>query len=382
MHDIHEKTWFYPFLRNNILFRIHRAIRARIQLGIWRMPQFSLWKKLVLGGAMVGFVLFGQLLTSYAQNYDTLWQGEAGDSTQFIGRDSGIDYFQTALEYNPTEDAFVCRVTLSLGKNGSPSDSINLKAYGTSSTPTGGTLIGTSQTISGGTVSSTPTVTNFNFPNCFATVAGNKYYFVWGRTGSISATNYYNFEYKIGSTISANGKWWTTPNGTWGTNTENIEATIQGYQESIVIIPPNVNGTSTWFTVDCSAYSVWTSSTEAIACAGEKVLKGTLGFLFEPNTISGSTDYFLTSLDALKDVFPFNVFFNFNSLLQDEASVIATSNNTALVLPLWTGGPNLTILSSSTIATAVGTSTQATALAIQTALIWVLTGIAMIKMIL
>ncbi len=104
---------------------------------------------------------------------------------------SGTGDIREAIEWTPTENKNYSSIKIQVGKQGSPTDGLQVKVYVGGSTPEAGTLAATSGTVAGSsmTINSSDFV-SFPFSPSLNLSAGTKYFFVLSRTGSEGA-NYY-----------------------------------------------------------------------------------------------------------------------------------------------------------------------------------------------
>jgi|GEM_PF-5144298 len=139
--------------------------------------------------------------------------------------------------------------------------------------------------------------------------------------------------------VGASGVW-DNASSTYNLNPTSIFGTI------------NPEASSSIFYVDCSNESLSSSTMSTLLCYSKKGA-GLIGaMLFQPS--AGISNFFQNQLSEMTHVFPFNLFFGLNYILENQISINSSSTPRTITASIW--GQNIEILSSSTLANVVGTT--------------------------
>lgn len=135
-------------------------------------------------------------------------------------------------------------------------------------------------------------------------------------------------------------------------------------------------------TIDCSAFefSLFSSTTvQALGCQAKKTAIEVLNFLLFPQF--GGLDFFNNQIAAFKNVFPFNIFFNFKEIAQSNI-ITHQITDKKISLPLLFNSSTIPIITSSTLANFIGQSNKDLIFDFQKQVIWIFTGFLIIASIL
>jgi len=181
------------------------------------------------------------------------------------------------IQYNPASTAAFCYVDALLRRQASPTDYVRLEIRNNpspnfdSGTPVAAidVLGSTIPTTAGGTW------IRFQFANCLSFSGGGHYTFVFSRTGSLDATNYY-YHYENTALNPTPDKYRIFATGSWSADLTSRTPALRG-----ATYPPGAPGTTLAIPTDGSTYSIlsppnfW-AATSDISCTTYPDLTGAI----------------------------------------------------------------------------------------------------------
>lgn len=267
---------------------------------------------------------------------------------------------------------YICSITLSLAKHGTPSDGIYINLYDNSGNGLGtrspGTLLASTTTVLGSSMTTSAVSYNFTFSNCQYLTGGQVYYLDIERSGSLNATNYYQRGGGAGHPDTSTMQSWAEGFGSWIENGSEDYFKILGYYSlNTSSVDSNVwnqsMSTSTVTSLKCNPIGFNSSTLQDIGCAMFYVDASSTGVI----AINSAFSSYLT-------IFPFNIFFNYNSILSTLTTNYTVSDNTIT----WTfhspinNATDTISFSSSTLNTYLGSGTWGTIRTWEDNALWIL----------
>lgn len=329
-------------------------------------------------------VLYKSVPKAYAQSGELQFSVVGSNDGFTLWGGTGANTSDVVFNYRPENNQYVCSVSLWLRKSNSPTDNIYVSLYtkGDSSLTTAsfGALLNTSDEISGASLTTSDTYQTFTFDNCQLLTGSAYYSFLVARDGTYGDTNKYGMAYTTGTPSATVIRTLVNASG-WVLQTNTRLFDLYGIASlEIVDIP----ATSTLLTglytglssnlQDCSAYNggLFSSSTlQALGCFANNTAITLIDVFFIPSPSSTGVGVFRNSLTAFTTVFPFNIFFNFASIVNDSADGYEVEDNTiSWTVPMSIGSKTFSFNSSTLTSAGVSTSTWATVREWESNLIW------------
>jgi hypothetical protein len=122
--------------------------------------------------------------------------------------------------WKATCDVSVAAIRLGLGKQGTPTDGVQVKVFavgGTPERPETGKLLGVSKTVAAASIGTTSRWIGFTFSPAIAVASGQSYYWVAYRSNAADAAAFYRVASAQGK--YADGERWDRTGGIWAVNT-------------------------------------------------------------------------------------------------------------------------------------------------------------------
>lgn len=297
----------------------------------------------------------GDLLYSNTPNVTSSFWGDNDNCT--------LNVCGRAFAYTPTQKQYICGFATEISYDTTGTDTnaqLTLGVYPTS--PEVGTVIQSTSTTFGVLArSGTPANFYFRFPQCFTANTGSTYYFTL-------TTNTTSDRYLL-SRINNGTSGWIKMGGWSNTASQLLDAEIYGYNYADTI----TYATST--AINVGGYSNTCSGQMFDTYGGIPwFASSTLTYvgctMFNPaSSTFGGQAAFNRSLSAFQGVFPFNIFFDFQTIVKNNTSGYNATNQTISVsFPSPT--PGTFSFSSTTLNTYIGSSTNSYIRTTESYMIW------------
>lgn len=310
---------------------------------------------------------------------------------------TGASTADVDLQYIPSASHTLCSVGLYLGKHANATDGIYLALYqntGTTITSHSADVLITTtpdeEVLSGSDLpTGSVSLKEIPFENCYTLAGGTMYTIRIGRTGTYDSAKPFYVGRVTGTPSSSQYRSYSDAGG-WTINTDSKTFYAYGYETyttNFNYIPSSstianiVSSTLPLISYDdCTDQESegYSSSTWGkLQCYTKNAIGTMINWLFVPSTAENSAfAFFRDELEGVTEVFPFNIFFDFVSVVETSAGN-AESGSGTIQIDFPSSTPLSLTISSSTVATYLGDG-YTTYRSIASSAIWAFLGLSII----